>query len=244
MGRYPSIDQQKTHYDAWNLRHRQGSFSEIEGEIQGRGLRVLENLRALDLTDASILEVGCGTGWLTEKLCEFGPVTAIDLSPRAIAVARDRVPDANFVAGDFFAHEFPTSAYDVGVCIETLFYVVDQPRFMEKLASLLKPGGILALTTINKYVYERSSDVRPPAEGQVRQWLSRQDLQELVATHFEILSIVTIEPRGDQGLLRLTNSYKVNTFLGRVMSQKRLKRAKESLGLGGGIVIMARKRFS
>ena len=54
-----------------------------------------------------VLEVGCGTGWLTEVLCDLGSVTAIDLSPRAIEIAQARGTDAKMIAGDFFQHDFP-----------------------------------------------------------------------------------------------------------------------------------------
>jgi 2-polyprenyl-3-methyl-5-hydroxy-6-metoxy-1,4-benzoquinol methylase len=242
MAHDPSIDEQIAYYDRWNSSHRSGEFDEIAEEIRMRGVRVLQRLKAMDLGRPSILEVGCGTGWLSEKLCELGSVTAIDLSPKAIEIAQRRGCDAEFIAGDFYAEEFGKAPYDVGVCIETLFYMHDQPRFVEKFASLLAPRAVVGITNINPFVYERSSDIPPPVTGQVRKWLDKSQLRALLEPHFSILSMETVEPRGDQGILRLTNSYKVNAILGRVFSPGAVKRAKEKLGLGGGIVIMARKR--
>lgn len=242
MGTNPQIEGQRAHYDEWNVQHRSGSFDEIAPDIRGRALRAFELLLDHCPMRPRILEVGCGTGWFTEKLCELGPVTAIDLSPRSIELARTRGLDATFIADDFYSHDFGDARYDVVACIETLFYMIDQPRFVRSIASLIDGPGVLALTNINKFVYERSSDVGPPYEGQIRNWLSIAGTRKLLAPHFDVLSTATIEPRGDSGVLRLANSYKLNATLGRIFTPQRVKRVKEGLGIGGGVVMLARKK--
>lgn len=237
----PDIAEQITFYDRWNESHRTGLLSDISKEIRVRGLRVLEHIRASGLQQPKILEVGCGTGWLTEALCNLGPVTAIDLSPRAIEIAQARGINAELIAGDFYQHEFQKQAYDAGVCIETLFYVSDQPAFLRKFASLMKPGAIVGFSTINKFIYERSSDIGAPEEGQVRHWLSKNETRKLLEPYFDILLIETLEPRGDSGILRLTSSFKLNKLLKMFFSDQQIKRAKEKAGLGGGVVIMCRR---
>jgi len=239
----PTIASQIAYYDRWNENHRAGQLSEIDVEIRVRGMHVLEHVRALRIQQPKILEVGCGTGWLTESLQELGSVTAIDLSPRAIEIARTRGINAGFIAGDFFQQDFTLQAYDVVICIETLFYVSDQHSFLEKMASLMKPGSLLAISTINKFVYERSSDIGPPEEGQVRYWLSKREILDMLAPYFDLVSMETLEPRGNLGILRLVNSYKLNAILGFIFSEQRIKRTKEYLGLGGGIVIIARRKM-
>jgi SAM-dependent methyltransferase len=241
MGNDPTLDEQRAFYDEWHTKYRRGRFNEITAEIRLRGSKVINIVRALNLITPHILEVGCGTGWLTEKLCDLGAVTAIDLSPTAIAMARERKIAAEFIADDFYAYEFPPASFDVGVCVETLSYVTDQPRFVQKLASLIRSGGFLAVTTINKFVYERRRDILPPERGQIRKWLTKRELRKLLSPHFEILSMTTIEPVGNMGVLRLVNSYKVNALLNRLFSPERVKGAKERIGLGGGIVILGRK---
>ena len=237
----PSIEEQAAMYDRWNLECRAGDYESITPEIRARGERVVQFLRRQRVKDARILEVGCGTGWLAERLVEFGHVAGVDLSPAAIEIARDRGLDAEFRAGDFLELPYETGAFDVVVCVETLFYVPDQQACVEKMARLLRPGGLFASTAINKYVYERSSDIGPPKPGQVRRWLSVGELRTLLGRHFEIDSVQTVEPRGDQGLLRLVNSYKVNALAGRIFSPGAVKRLKERAGLGGGVVIFAHR---
>jgi 2-polyprenyl-3-methyl-5-hydroxy-6-metoxy-1,4-benzoquinol methylase len=237
----PSIQEQREFYDEWNTRCRNGAFEEITEEIRLRGARVLDLIKGLGLNGPHILEVGCGTGWLSEKLVELGDVTGIDLSPAAVALAEERNIGARFVAGDFYEYDFDGMQFDVCVCMETLFYVPDQPRFVERLAEHTREGGYLVLTAINSFVYERSSDIPPPAPGQLRRWMSARSLERLLSGYFTVLSNTTVAPRGNMGILRLVNSRKLNALLGRVVSRDRIRRMKERCGLGGGIVVLARR---
>lgn len=242
MDKDPSIEQQQVFYDNWNLGHRNCNFEAIPEEIRARGTRVVDIIRSLTLFSPRILEVGCGTGWLTERLCDIGQVTAIDLSPQAIGIARQRNITANLIAGDFCEKEFNGEVFDIIVCVETLFYVSHQIRFVKKLASLMSKDGFLVLTSINKFVYDRSTDVGPPEHGQIRKWLTKKQLKNLLSRHFEILSMKTIEPRGNMGILRLINSYKLNAVLQRLFLSESVKHMKEKIGLGGGIVVIAKVR--
>jgi len=242
MNTNPTVPEQVAFYDSWNSKYRGVAFDEISDEIRVRGERVLQILRTLNLESPNILEIGCGTGWLSEKLCQFGKVTAIDLSPKAIDIARQRTAAADFIAGDFYEHTFCTNPFDVLVCVETLFYVADQPRFLRKMASLVPTGKYVVITSINKFVYERSIDVGAPAQGQIREWLSPGQMRRLVSEQFEVLSMNSIEPRGNRGVLRIINSRKVNAVLNGIFTPKVVKRMKEKLGLGGGIVLLGRKK--
>jgi 2-polyprenyl-3-methyl-5-hydroxy-6-metoxy-1,4-benzoquinol methylase len=242
MAEIPTLDQQRQFYDKWNAENRAVEFDGISNEVRARAERILNYLSRLDDAPRNILEVGCGTGWLSRRLGEHGAVTAIDLSPKAIELAASRDPRGNYIAGDFFEQRFETSPFEVVVCVETLFYVDDQEGFVDKLAELCADGGLLAVTTVNKYVYARSRDVGPPEEGQVRNWLSRRQTLNLLRRRFNILESFTVEPRGDKGVLQLVNSVKLNNLASKVVSRDRIKRIKERFGFGGGFVVFARKR--
>src|ERR1700687_122572 len=72
-------------WDDWNLKYRLGRLDEPSKR------RLLENgggMAELKIRDARILEVGCGTGWQSTKLSEFGPVTAIDIGEKIIELAQ------------------------------------------------------------------------------------------------------------------------------------------------------------
>jgi 2-polyprenyl-3-methyl-5-hydroxy-6-metoxy-1,4-benzoquinol methylase len=239
---YPSIEEQATYYDSWNACYRLEGFEEIEHESQARGKKVLQMLQSLPLTHPTILEVGCGTGWFTEVLCGVGKVTAVDLSPKAIEVAKQRGMDAHLISGDFCQMDLPPRYFDAAICIETIAYIPDQEHFIGKLASSIKPGGYLILTSVNTFVYLRRSNIRPPEPGQVRKWLSRRELLSLLRSEFRIVKHVTVLPKGDQGILRVVNSHKVNRVLNRIFSEKAVTWAKEKLGLGHCRVVLAERR--
>ena len=97
----PNIQEQAAFHDQWNSAYRDVDFDDIEEESKARAMKVLEYLKCLPLSRPEILEVGCGTGWLTAKLCDIGPTVGIDLSEKAIEIANRRGRTANFIAGDF-----------------------------------------------------------------------------------------------------------------------------------------------
>jgi 2-polyprenyl-3-methyl-5-hydroxy-6-metoxy-1,4-benzoquinol methylase len=238
----PTLEQQVEFFDHWNESYRREGFQEIEPESRARGERVLVILESLRIKGVSILEVGCGTGWLTERLVQFGPTTAIDLSPRAITIARSRDLNAEFLSGDFFTQEFSQAKFELVICLETISHVPDQQRFVARLATVTHPNGYLIITAQNKFVYERRSDIGPPKPGSIRKWLTGKQLRQLLAPRFRVLQSTTVLPKGDMGILRLVHSYKVNRLLELAFSRASIIRTQERLGLGHTRVVLAQRR--
>jgi 2-polyprenyl-3-methyl-5-hydroxy-6-metoxy-1,4-benzoquinol methylase len=245
MKEIPTQNKQAEFYDFWNMQYRSCGLEELDkydAGIYKTALEVLRIVKSLSLNRAKILEIGCGTGWLTEKLCDFGKVVGIDLSPRAIDVAKQRNCNAEFIAADFLSYDQPLGNFDLVVCFDTIFYVSDQIRFVEKIVPLIKSGGFLILTTVNAFVYKRRSDIKPPVDGQIRNWLTRKELIELINKDFAIRLTRTVSPSGDIGLLRIVNSHKLNWLLSNVFPKEALNRAKEKIGLGDKRILVGQKR--
>jgi ubiquinone/menaquinone biosynthesis C-methylase UbiE len=101
-----------------------------------------------------VLEVGCGTGQLTEQLAGYGlAVTAVDIGPSMIATARRRrnVGSVSFRVVAFEDFEAPDASFDL-VVSGTAFHWVDPGVGFEKAARLLRPLGWFAqLSTGEKY---------------------------------------------------------------------------------------------
>ena len=99
---------------------------------------------------ARVVEVGCGTGKLTEALVERGlRVDAVDPGPRMIEVARRRVSNselATFHVGRFEDVGLPADGFDA-VFSATAFHWIDPSVGWRKAAELLRPGGLLALVS-------------------------------------------------------------------------------------------------
>jgi 2-polyprenyl-3-methyl-5-hydroxy-6-metoxy-1,4-benzoquinol methylase len=201
---------------------------------------VLAWLSRLGRTDLDIIEVGCGAAWLCPSLKQFGCVTATDLSDEVLARARARVPQVNFVAGDFMALEFGAEVYDVVVCLQVLAHVADQPAFIHKLAHLLRPGGLLMMATQNRPVLERYNPY-PPRPGQLRRWTDRRELAALLADDFEVRELFGVAPRASRGLMRLVAGKAARRIMRRLTGDL-WERALVRAGLGSNLMALARKR--
>jgi ubiquinone/menaquinone biosynthesis C-methylase UbiE len=125
---------------------------------------VVEALLTTTGTDAghTVLEIGCGTGQLTEQLAGRSlEVMAIDIGPAMIAAAERKVRDPMVTFGAAAFEDFePGCSYHL-VVSATAFHWVDPALAWAKTARLLDPRGWLALlTTGEKYDEPLASGVR------------------------------------------------------------------------------------
>jgi SAM-dependent methyltransferase len=98
-----------------------------------------------------ILDAGCGTGVGTEYLCHLNPqaqVTAIDLSPGALAVAQERCQrtaarNVEFHNLSLYDIDQLTGEFDLINCVGVLHHLPDPIRGIQALARKLAPGGLL-----------------------------------------------------------------------------------------------------
>lgn len=189
--------------------------------------------------DLRILDAGCGSGWMAERLLRFGHVTAVDLADSVIAEASERAPKATFVAGDILSMSIPNGPFDCIVSLELLSHVVNQLALVARFASLLKPGGTLMLATQNRPVLERDSAIGGPIPGQIRRWVDAESLRNLLAPHFRVAELTSVVPAGNQGFLRIVNSSKLNRLLGTVVGLERIEHLKERCLFGHTLMVRA-----
>ncbi len=237
MTAQPPLTLQRKFWDSWAAISGDKGYEEISAR-QAR--TICDWLSSLDVTDMKLLEVGCGTGWLCPRLAAFGNVTATDLSPTQIETARILFPQVRFLAGDFMTLELEPEQFDVVVTLEVLAHVADQQAFVERIARLLKPNGLLMLATQNRPVLERHNRIDPPGPGQIRRWVDTRELTTLLSRSFRILELKSVTPRANRGIMRLLNSRKIN-YPVRALFDDRFERLKERLGLGWTLVALARK---
>jgi 2-polyprenyl-6-hydroxyphenyl methylase/3-demethylubiquinone-9 3-methyltransferase len=129
---------------------------------ESRPLHDLNPVRAgyiaarVDLRDARVADVGCGGGLLSEALTRAGArVTAIDLGEKVIEIARLHLYESQLQvdyrvqsSADLAAAE--PDAFDVVCCLELIEHVPDPQALVHDLAGMLKPGGRLFMSTINR----------------------------------------------------------------------------------------------
>jgi malonyl-CoA O-methyltransferase len=104
-----------------------------------------------------ILEIGCGTGYLTERLCQGYPnarITAIDLAPGMIDVAHERIqhPNLQFICADIEEMEL-LKKYDLVISNATFQWFNQIEDTTKKIYTSLKPNGILCFSTFGESTF-------------------------------------------------------------------------------------------
>ena len=108
------------------------------------------------LANKKIIDIGCGGGILTEGLARQGArVTAIDMSPEALFIARQHAQQHQLsieyqqTTAEAFAATH-AQCFDIVTCMELLEHVPDPGSVINACARLVKPDGHLFFSTINR----------------------------------------------------------------------------------------------
>lgn len=108
------------------------------------------------VADKHLLDVGCGGGILAEAMAQRGAsVTGIDMGQTPLEIARLHCIesglsiDYQLTTAEQYAAEHPAS-YEVVTCLEMLEHVPDPASVINACATLVKPGGDLYFSTINR----------------------------------------------------------------------------------------------
>jgi 2-polyprenyl-6-hydroxyphenyl methylase/3-demethylubiquinone-9 3-methyltransferase len=127
----------------------QGEFRPLH-EINPLRLGWIEGHVAL--AGKAVLDVGCGGGILTEAMARRGArVTGIDLSEKALRVAELHLLESKLdVRYEKSSVEDYQGAFDIVTCMELIEHVPDQGSLVAACARLVRPGGHVFFSTINR----------------------------------------------------------------------------------------------
>ena len=141
-----------------DLAHRwwdmEGEFRPLH-QINPLRLAWIKSLCPLD--NLKVLDVGCGGGVLSDAMARAGAqVTGIDLAAKALRVGQlhaleAQTPNVNYreVSAEALAQEQP-GTFDMVTCMEMLEHVPDPASVVRACAALVKPGGWVFFSTLNR----------------------------------------------------------------------------------------------
>lgn len=108
------------------------------------------------LSGKKVLDIGCGGGILSESMAKSGAkVKGIDLGEAPLAVAKIHAKEEDLdveyqaISAEEIAQQEPNS-YDIVTCMEMLEHVPDPAAIVSACANLVKPGGHVFFSTINR----------------------------------------------------------------------------------------------
>jgi SAM-dependent methyltransferase len=107
---------------------------------------------------ATILDAGCGTGYLAARLVERGfRVTGFDISPEMVRLARENVPGAEFLVSDARDFALPRRFHAAVATFDTLNHLLtpeDLTRALSGVARALRRGGLFLFDVLEEEAYQ------------------------------------------------------------------------------------------
>jgi 2-polyprenyl-3-methyl-5-hydroxy-6-metoxy-1,4-benzoquinol methylase len=227
--------------------HRHQDYYDMKWSSEGRQENLPSNQRrAREILDLArrwvekttpsvarqVLDFGCGTGWLSELLAPLGRVTGVDSSAAAIVKAEREYQACRFVCADILDQTAMAALgqFDLVVSSEVLEHIPDRmkPRYVASLERLVRPGGLVILTTPNRLVWNYWWS--PGCHCQpVEDWCAPAQVREILSRSFEQLSMHTFDITFTfRGRYRMLNSVKVNWVARRVGLARWFERFKAS----------------
>jgi SAM-dependent methyltransferase/GT2 family glycosyltransferase len=157
--------------------------SAVEGEVRHEHYhRYLFSLQFC--AGQSVLDIASGEGYGSALIASVArQVTGVDISPQAVDHANRNYGSRNlsFRVGDVCAIPAADASFDVVVSFETIEHVTSHVEFLEEIRRVLKPGGILLMSSPNKDVYSAAGEAANPFHLKE---LNAQEFQDLLISHF------------------------------------------------------------
>lgn len=151
---------------------------------------IIENFLALvksknESKDFNILDLGCGRGWLTNLLSNYGTILGIEPVQAVVNYAKKMFPSIEFKCGTtktlLLDNDF--KKYDLIVTSEVIEHILDDKKgeFIQDISLLLKEEGFLIITTPRKEVQEEWLSYMQPGQP-IEDWITETELEKIVTT--------------------------------------------------------------
>lgn len=106
-----------------------------------------------------VLEAGCGEGYGADLIAEVARrVVAVDYDEAAVAHVRRRYPRVDVMRANLAELPLPDASVDVVVNFQVIEHLWDQSQFVEECARVLRPAGLLMMSTPNRITFSPGRD--------------------------------------------------------------------------------------
>jgi SAM-dependent methyltransferase len=162
---------------------------------------ILNILKHHQIVQGLIVDLGCGSGLAAEILDRSGyQVLGIDISPAMIAIAKKRVPTAEFRVASLFTAEIPlcVAVISLGECLNYLFDPNGEDcldALFERIYKALLPGGVFIFDGVIPGQVPAGEIVKSFTEGQ--DWLVLVEKQEDLSEQILTRRIITMRQVGE-----------------------------------------------
>jgi 2-polyprenyl-6-hydroxyphenyl methylase/3-demethylubiquinone-9 3-methyltransferase len=180
------------------------------------------------LRDLRVLDIGCGGGVLCEPLAQFGAsVVGVDPARTAIGVAKRHAMEAG-IPVDYRCDTSEALAragekFDVVLAMEVIEHVARSDDFLDRCAELVRPGGLVILSTINRtwksYAFaiamaEFVLRLLPRGTHQWRRFVRPDEIRSSLERNlFRVVDVSGVTMNLRSRLLQLSNDSSVNYML-------------------------------
>lgn len=125
----------------------------LRAENEAKWPWVLERIKKLKPEAQTLLDVGCGAGFLANKMATLGfHVAGVDLSAESLRVAQkfDQTKSVNYQHANAYELPFADESFDIVVTMDFLEHVYHPEKIVAECARVLKPGGLFFYHTFNR----------------------------------------------------------------------------------------------
>lgn len=144
------------------------------------------------LPDGTVVDAGCGEGYGAELLADGqrGTVVAIDYDDATVRHVRAAYPSVAPVRANLVSFPLLDRSIDSVVSLQTIEHLWDQPTFVAECTRVLRPGGLLALSTPNRLTFSPgvARGEKPLNPFHVNEYDADQ-LVDLVSRHCVVLEV-------------------------------------------------------
>ena len=129
--------------------------------------------------DRDVLEAGCGEGYGADLIADVArSVIGLDYDKLTVAHVRACYPRVDVRHGNLAALPLPEGSVDVVVNFQVIEHLWNQPQFVAECARVLRPGGVLLMSTPNRITFSPGRDT--PVNPFHTRELNAQELTELL----------------------------------------------------------------